>query len=66
MTDFRSGSDHLHAASDAALAVDYLPAFFRPHAGAKPDLADTLALGELVGLMHELVVPVDCLITRFF
>src|SRR3954463_2585485 len=49
----RAGSDDVDLAAVAAFAVDELAALFGFHAGAEADFADTFAVGNLVGVMHD-------------
>src|SRR5438045_1465257 len=51
----RRGSDDLHLAAGAALAVDHLAALFGGHPGAEADLAGTLHFADLVRVMHRVL-----------
>jgi hypothetical protein len=45
-------SDDLHATPGPPLAANHLPAFFRPHAGPKADLAGSLHFADSMRVMH--------------
>jgi len=49
----RAGSDDVDLAAVAAFTVDELAALLGFHAGAEADFADTFAVGNLVGVMHD-------------
>lgn len=49
----RGRSDNLNAASNAAFAVDHLPAIAGAHAGTESELARPFNLADAMGIVHD-------------